>query len=135
MSQQATASERAAKVQRATNMLQVDPVSEAVASQAYALLEEARETGYDANLVAFYYAKALNVMGRSADAIPYAQSAVDAADASTDRSAFHIQLGLAHMGAGNNAEARAAFEAAKTGAWAGWADHYIRQLPEEGTGG
>ena len=80
LDQQASATERAAKVQRASTMLQADPVSEGAASQAFTLLEEARVAGYDANLVAFYYAKALNVMGRSADAIPYAQTAVDASD-------------------------------------------------------
>lgn len=128
LGRQASAADQGAKVQSATSMLQADPVSPAAAAQAYALLEEARTSGYDANLVAFFYAKALNVMGRHADAATYAQAAVTASEGQPDRSAFYIQLGLAHMGAGDKDAARTAFEAAKAGAWASWAEHYITQL-------
>ena len=121
------------KVQQATQMLSGNDITEAQATDAYALLEQARMDGYDANLVAFYYAKALNAMGRGADAVPYAQTAIDSADATGDNSGLYIQLGLAHMGAGNSDEARAAFEAITEGqSWHGWAQHYIGQLDAEG---
>ncbi len=123
----------ATKVQQATEMLSGNEITEEQASEAYTLLEQARLDGYDPNLVAFYYAKALNAMGRGAAAGPVAETAVAASEGQADRSAFYIQLGLAHMGAGNNAEARAAFEAITDGqAWYGWAQHYIGQIDAEG---
>ena len=125
----AAQSEAATKVQQAIDLLQANPVPEADAMEAYTLLEQARLAGYDPNQVAFYYAKALNAMGRGADAVPFAQTAVEASEGQDDRSPYYIQLGLAHMGAGNAAEARAAFEAIAEGqAWHGWAQHYIGQL-------
>ena len=125
----AAQSEAATKVQQAIDILQANPVPEADAMEAYTLLEQARLAGYDPNQVAFYYAKALNAMGRGADAVPFAQTAVEASEGQDDRSPYYIQLGLAHMGAGNAAEARAAFEAIAEGqAWHGWAQHYIGQL-------
>ncbi|WP_420457207.1 tetratricopeptide repeat protein [Rubrivirga sp.] len=123
----------AAKVEEATQMLAGNEITMAQATDAYALLEQARMDGYDADLVAFYYAKALNAMERGADAVPYAQTAVDAADPSADNSALYIQLGLAHMNAGNADQARTAFESITDGqAWHGWAQHYIGQLDSEG---
>lgn len=123
------ASETAGKVQQAIDLLQANPVAEADAMQAYTFLEQARTAGYDPNQVAFYYAKALNAMNRGADAVGYAQTAVEASEGQSDRSPYYIQLGLAHMGAGNTEEARAAFEAIGEGeAWHGWAQHYIGQL-------
>ncbi|WP_412067059.1 hypothetical protein [Rubrivirga sp. IMCC43871] len=126
---QAGANATADKVAQATQLLSGNEISMEQATDAYALLEQARLDGYDADLVAFFYAKALNAMERGADAVPFAQTAVDNADASADNSALYIQLGLAHMGAGNDAEARAAFEAITEGqAWHGWAQHYIGQI-------
>ncbi len=123
----------AAKVEQATQMLAGNEVTMAQATDAYALLEQARMDGYDPDLVAFYYAKALNAMERGADAVPYAQTAVDAADAGADNSALYIQLGLAHMNAGHADQARTAFESVTDGqAWHGWAQHYIGQLDSEG---
>ena len=117
------------EVQQAIDLLQANPVAEADAMQAYTFLEQARTAGYDPNQVAFYYAKALNAMNRGADAVSYAQTAVEASEGQSDRSPYYIQLGLAHMGAGNTEEARAAFEAIGEGeAWHGWAQHYIGQL-------
>ncbi len=123
----------AGKVEQATQMLAGNEITEAQATDAYALLEQARMDGYDPDLVAFYYAKALNAMGRGADAVPFAQTAVEASADQDDRSAYYIQLGLAHMGAGNADEARAAFGSVAEGqAWHGWAQHYIGQLDSEG---
>lgn len=125
----ASASANAQKVQQAVDMLSGGEISEAAAIDAYALLEQARMDGFDVEPYAFFYAKALNAMERGADAIPYAQAAVDASADQADRSPFYIQLGLAHMSAGNSAEARAAFEAVAEGeAWHGWAQHYLGQL-------
>lgn len=125
--------DRNAKIQQAIDLLQANPLEEADAMEAYALLEQARNAGYDPNQAAFYYAKALNAMDRGADAVPFAQTALEASAGQGDRSPYYIQLGLAHMGAGNTAEARAAFEAVNEGdSWHGWAQHYIGQLETEG---
>ena len=126
---QAAAGATAEKVNQATQMLGGNEISFEQATEAYALLEQARMDGYDPNQVAFFYAKALNAMERGADAIPYAETAVENAAGQDDPSAVYIQLGLAHMGAGNADEARAAFEPISEGqAWHGWAQHYIGQL-------
>ena len=125
----AAANENSQKVQQAVEMLSANEIPEATAIDAYALLEQARLAEFDMAPYAFYYAKALNAMNRGADAIDYAQTAVDASEDQADRSPYYIQLGLAHMGAGNTEEARAAFEAVSEGqAWHGWAQHYIGQL-------
>ena len=130
---QAAAGATAEKVNQATQMLGGNDISFEQASEAYALLEQARMDGYDANQVAFFYAKALNAMERGADAIPFAETAVEQAAGQDDPSGVYIQLGLAHMGAGNADEARAAFEAIQEGqAWHGWAQHYIGQLDAQG---
>ena len=117
------------KVTRATEMLSGNEIDMATATDAYALLEQARLDGYDPNNVAFFYAKALNAMERGADAIPYAETALEQNADAADTSVYYIQLGLAHMGAGNTEEARAAFESIAEGQqWHGWAQHYIGQL-------
>ncbi|PAP77579.1 tetratricopeptide repeat protein [Rubrivirga marina] len=130
---QAAAGATAEKVNQATQMLGGNEITFEQATEAYALLEQARMDGYDPNQVAFFYAKALNAMERGADAIPYAETAVEQASDQADPSAVYIQLGLAHMGAGNADAARAAFESVQEGqAWHGWAQHYIGQLDSEG---
>ena len=117
------------KVTQATQMLSGNEIDMATATDAYALLEQARLDGYDPNLVAFFYAKALNAMERGADAVPYAETALEQNADAEDTSVYYIQLGLAHKGAGNTEEARAAFEAVSEGqTWHGWAQHYLGQL-------
>lgn len=137
---QGAAATEAARVQaitdainEATGLLNADPVTPDAAQQAFDALERARTNGYDANLVAFYYAKALLALDRGTEAVPYAQTAVDAAEAGSDRSGLYIQLGLAQRAAGDMAAARAAFEAAREGAWASWADHYLREMDAPAT--
>ena len=129
-SQQAAAQqETTGKVNQAVQMLNPFEVDEATAIEAYALLEQARMAGYDADQVAFFYAKALNAMDRGADAVPYAETAVTASEGQADRSPYYYQLGLAHMSAGNTEEARAAFEAiGESDSLHGWAQHQIGQL-------
>ncbi len=122
-------------VTEATTLLNADPVTPEAAQQAYDALERARAAGYDPNLVAFYYAKALVALDRGADAVPYAQTALDAADPSADRSGQYIQLGLAQRSAGDTAAARASFESAREGSWSGWADHYLREMDAPATDG
>ena len=124
--QQADAEATAAAVRRASDLLQTDPVSVAQANEALQLLQQAEAGGMEASGLAFYYAKAYNALDRGAEAVPYAQAALDASTG--DQSAFYIQLGLAHKSAGDTDAARAAFESAKEGSWAGWADHYLREL-------
>lgn len=129
----AAAAATTAKVEQAVQMLNGNDISFEQGAEAYALLEQARMDGYDPDLVAFYYAKALIAMDRGADAVPYAETALASSEGQADRSGQYIQLGLAHMGAGNTAEARAAFEAIEEGqSWHGWAQHYIGQLDSEG---
>lgn len=123
--QQATAE----KVNQAVQMLNPFDVDEVTAMDAYALLEQARMEGYDPNQVAFFYAKALNVMDRGADAVPYAETALAASEGEADQSPYYYQLGLAHMSAGNTEEARAAFEAVEADeSLHGWAQHQLGQL-------
>ena len=124
----ASAQAMTAAVTEATELLNADPVTPETAQQAYDALERARAAGYDPNLAAFYYAKALVALDRGAEAVPYAQTALDAADASTDRSGLYIQLGLAQRAAGNMDAARASFESARDGSWSGWAEHYLREM-------
>ncbi|MEM6328548.1 MAG: hypothetical protein AAF791_15640, partial [Bacteroidota bacterium] len=132
---QASAQELADKVTRATGLINAEPLGESAARTGYDLLEEARLAGYDSSQVAYHYAKALNVLGEYEDATHYATLAVDQSEGQPDRSAFFIQLGLAHMGAGNTEEARMAFEATAGGAWEAWGTHYLGQLEEEDAGG
>ena len=131
---QAASAEAAAtteKVNQAIEILQANELTEAQAIDAYALLEQARMAGYETDPVAFYYAKALNTMNRGADALPYAETALAQSEGQDDRSLYYIQLGLAHMGAGNADDARTAFESITEGqSWHGWAQHYIRELDQ-----
>ena len=128
---QAESAAQGQKVEQAIAVLQANEVTEAQAIDAYALLEQARLAGYDTEQVAFYYAKALNAMNRGADAVPYAETALAQSEGQEDRSLYYIQLGLAHMGAGNADDARAAFEAIGEGqSWHGWAQHYLRELDQ-----
>ena len=128
--------ETTGKVNQAIEMLSSSEVSMAQATDAYALLEQARLAGYDPDQVAFYYATALVAMERGADAVPYAETALEATAGESDRSGAYILLGRAHMGAGNTDQARTAFEAITEGqAWHGWAQHYIGQLDAEGSEG
>lgn len=128
----ATAQRQADQAREAVGLLQLEPVSESNATQAIGLLDNLRAEGFDTAPYAFQYARAYNVLGRGAEAVPYAQASVESAQG--DRSAFYIQLGLAYRQAGNAAEARAAFESAKEGSWSGWAEHYLREMDAE-TGG
>ena len=101
--QQAAASaaqEITEKVSRATEMLSGNEVTFEQGADAYALLEQAREAGYDADQAALYYAKALTAMERGADAVPYAETALAASEGQADRSANYIVLGQAHLAAG-----------------------------------
>ncbi|HEX8384663.1 MAG TPA: tetratricopeptide repeat protein [Rubricoccaceae bacterium] len=135
--QTAAIAQQTAAIEAATALLAADPVTPEAAQQAYDLLEQARTAGYDANNVAFYYAKALNALTRGAEALPYAEQAL-AANTDPDASVFYIQIGIANRFAGNDPAARAAFEAAKAGSWAGWAEHYLAEMgdaPMPGTDG
>lgn len=119
--------EQTAAIEAATALLATDPVTPEAAQQAYDQLERARAAGYDATNIAFYYAKSLNALGRGAEALPYAEQAL-AANTEADASVFYIQIGIANRFAGNDPAARVAFEAAKAGSWAGWAEHYLAEM-------
>lgn len=125
--QNASIEAQSAAVESAVALINADPLTAESAQQAFDLLETAREAGYDANAVAFYYARALNALDRGAEAIPYAEQAL-AANTEPDASAYYIQLGIANRQAGNDAAARSAFESAKAGSWASWAEYYLREM-------
>lgn len=125
--QAASVAVQADAIGQASTLLAQDPFTPEVAQQVYDQLERAREAGYDASLVAFQYARSLNTLGRGADALPYAQQALDATT-DADKSAYYVQLGLAQRLSGNDAAARTSFTQAKTGSWAGWADYYINEM-------
>ena len=117
------------KVARATEMLSGNEITFEQAADAYALLEQAREAGYDADQAALYYAKALTAMERGEEAVPYAETALRASEGQADRSATYVVLGQAHLAAGDAAQARAAFEMIQEGqAWHGWVPHYMSQV-------
>lgn len=114
-------------IDQATALLAQDPFTAEAAQQVYDQLERAREAGYDASLLAFQYARSLNTLDRGAEALPYAQQALDAS-ADADKSAYYIQLGIAQRLSGNDPAAREAFTQAKSGSWAGWADYYLADM-------
>ena len=114
-------------IDQATVLLATDPFTPDVAQQVYDQLERAREAGYDANLIAFQYARSLNTLGRGADALSYAQQALEAAT-DDDKSAYYIQLGISKRLTGDDPGAREAFTSAKAGSWAGWADYYLAEM-------
>lgn len=131
--QNAAASEMSNNVTRATDILGGTDLSPEQATEGLALLEQVVANGYEADQLAFYFAKALITLDRGADAVPYAQTALEASEGEADRSGFYIQLGLAHMKAGNDADARSAFGSIAEGqSWHGWAVHYLGQLDAEG---
>lgn len=125
---QASADQLSNAVTRSAQLLQNDPVTEAQAREALGLLQMAEAGGVDADGLAFYYAKAHLTLGEFAQAVPYAQTAVETSSGQPDRSAYYIQLGLVQRGAGDMDAARSAFESAKDGSWASWADHYLREM-------
>ena len=114
-------------IDQATALLATDPFTPEVAQQVYDQLERAREAGYDANLLAFQYARSLNTLGRGADALSYAQQALSAST-DEDKSAYYIQLGISKRLTGDDPGAREAFTSAKAGSWAGWADYYLAEM-------
>lgn len=121
----------AENINRASAMLQSEPVSASAAETAYGLMEDARMAGYDSSLVAFFYAKALNIMERHDEALPYAELALAQSEGQPDRSGFYIQVGLAHWGAGDMDAAREAFSSTAGGAWEAWGTHYIGKMEKE----
>jgi tetratricopeptide (TPR) repeat protein len=120
-----------------TNPLPQEAASQAlpllvVVEQALPLLQEAGDETVNANQLPYQLARVHNVLGNYEDAARYAEQAVELNAGAADMSAYYIELGLARRGAGDTAGARAAFEQARTGAWSGWAEHYLRELDAAG---
>ena len=131
----ATASRRALGMimyNRALGLLAANPLPEATAEQALPLLEQAEAGEVDANQLPYQLARVHNVLGNYDEATRYAQQAVEENEGQADMSAYYIELGLARRGAGDVEGARAAFEQARSGAWSGWAEHYLNELDAEG---
>jgi tetratricopeptide (TPR) repeat protein len=130
---------------RAMPLLEASPLPQEAASEALPLLavvegalpllQEAGDETVNANALPYQLARVHNVLGNYEDAVRYAEQAVQLNEGAADMSAFYIELGLAHRGAGNIEGARAAFEQARTGAWGSWAEHYLRELDAAGAGG
>ncbi len=111
---------------RVDSLLNVNPLTREAAEQALPLLADAEAGGAPADLAFHYrYARALNAAERFAAAADHAQQAVEMSTGEADRSAYYYELGLALKGMNQNGQALDAFEEAKTGTWAGWAEYQI----------
>ncbi len=119
----------------AIEMLQAFPLPPDAAESALPLLQKAEDGDLDQAMLPYQFARVYNALEQYDNAVRYASAAVDNRDESAaDNSALYYELGLAHMGAGDNAGALEAFELAKNGTWSGWAEHQITQInsAEEG---
>jgi len=108
-------------------MVDVPPTSEA-GTQALALLESVddqalRDIGYH-----YRWSRALNAAERFADAAEHAEHAIDLSTHEADRSAYYYEFGVSLRGMGQAGPARDAFEQARTGAWAAWADYQLASM-------
>lgn len=112
----------------ASAKLQANPLPAILAQEALPLLQTARDNGVQTEALPYQFARVYNALERHAEAVPYAEAAVEAHRAASDLSPYYIELGIAKRGAGDLAGARQAFEAARTGAWSAWAEHYLREL-------
>lgn len=120
---------QAAEILTGLNLTDEDADNFTPAADAYALLEQARMAGYDPDLAAAYYAKALVAMERGSEAVPYAETALAQSEGQADRSGMFILLAQAHIAAGNAAEARTALESIGDGeSWSGWVPFYMGQV-------
>ena len=110
------------------SLMAANPLPRATAEQALPMLTRADEYGVESNQLAYQLARAQNALGNHDEAARYAERAIEDNADVDDKSAYYIELGLAHMNGGNADDARAAFEMAREGSWSGWADHYLREL-------
>ncbi len=113
----------------AVGLLQAFPLPADAAQSALPLLQKADEGDLGQAMLPYQFARVYNALEQYEEAERYAMDAVDNRDQSAaDNSALYYELGLARMGAGNTTGAIEAFELAKNGTWAGWAEHQITQI-------
>jgi tetratricopeptide (TPR) repeat protein len=80
--------------------------------------------------LAYHYrwARSLNAAERFADASAHAENAIRLSEDEEDRSAYYYEMGVALKGMGQATPAREAFDQARTGAWAAWAEYQIAAM-------
>jgi tetratricopeptide (TPR) repeat protein len=80
--------------------------------------------------LAYHYrwARALNAAERFADASEHAENAIRLSEDEDDRSAYYYEMGVSLKGMGQATPAREAFDQARTGAWAAWAEYQIASM-------
>lgn len=118
-------------------LLQAFPLAADSAQAALPLLRKAEEGDLGQAMLPYQFARVHNALERYEEAERYAMQAVDNRDESADdHSALYYELGLARLGAGNTEGALEAFEMAKNGTWAGWAEFQINEInsASEGSG-
>lgn len=113
---------------QARDQLAAGEITADVAEQALPLLETAEANGVESAGLSYNFARAYNALGRYDEAASRAESALAADGSAEDLSPYYIELGIAKMNTGDTEGAREAFENAKNGSWASWAEHYLGQL-------
>ena len=113
----------------AIGLLQAFPLPAEAAQSALPLLRKAEEGDLDQPMLPYQFARVHNALEQYEEAERYALQAVENNnEVADDHSALHYELGLARMGAGNTEGALEAFELAKEGTWAGWAEFQINEI-------
>ncbi len=113
----------------ALGVLQAFPLPADAAQEALPLLVKAEAGNLEQPMLPYQFARVHNALEHYDEAERYAMLAVDNRDESaSDHSALYYELGLARLGAGNTDGALEAFEMAKNGTWAGWAEFQITEI-------
>jgi tetratricopeptide (TPR) repeat protein len=108
-------------------MAAIPPTRES-GEQAVALMESIDEAALEDLAYHYRWARALNAAERFADAAEHAEHAIRMSTDEADRSAYYYEFGVALKGMGQATPARDAFERARTGAWAAWAEYQITAM-------
>lgn len=112
-------------------MATIPPTRES-GDRAVALMTTIDEIALKDLVYHYRWSRALNAAERFADAAEHADHAVRLSDSEEDRSAYYYELGVALKGMGQVTPAREAFEQARTGAWAAWAEYQIASMASAG---
>ncbi|MCH7638663.1 MAG: hypothetical protein IH855_04265 [Bacteroidetes bacterium] len=113
----------------AIGQLQAFPLPADAAQSALPLLRKAEEGNLEQPMLPYQFARVYNALEQYEEAERYAMQAVENRDESADdHSALYYELGLARVGAGHTEGALEAFEMAKNGTWAGWAEFQINEI-------
>jgi tetratricopeptide (TPR) repeat protein len=105
----------------------IPPTLEA-GQQAVALMEGVEGRALEDLAYHYRWARSLNAAERFADASEHAENAIRLSEDEEDRSAYYYEMGVALKGMGQATPAREAFDQARTGAWAAWAEYQIASM-------